>query len=94
MSDEEFTPNCRCKRGEMRTYLDHENAIEGRLIVDHEPTMHPTGDEGLSWKGGLCIERKWLGKDGKELNAFVLLDFSEVERVRDAMNTFLFDHTP
>jgi hypothetical protein len=95
LAEVEYTPNCRCKRGELRTYLDHNNPIEGRLVVDHEPVMRAEDhEEGNCWTGGLCVERKWLGKDGKERSDFVLFDFSEVKRVRDAMNAFLFDHTP
>lgn len=89
----EYTPNCRCKRGEVRTYLTHENAIEGKLIVDHEPPIrqedHPDGN---SWNGGLCIARAYVADNGQERQDFVLIAFSEVERVRDACNVFLFDH--
>lgn len=92
---EEFTPNCRCKKGVVRSYLRHENAEEGTLVIDHEPTMRPEDNpEGNSWKGGLCIERRWKDGSGKEYNDFVLLDFSEVERVRGALDAFIFDHTP
>ena len=95
MSTEEFTPNCRCKKGEVRTYLRYENAIEGTLVVDHEPPTRSESPEQLSWKGGLAIERRWRHAEGaKETTDFVLLDFSEVERVRDACNAFLHDHTP
>lgn len=94
MSTEEYTPNCRCKKGEIRTYLRYENTLEGTLIVDHEPAVRQSENdpEQLPWKGGLCIERRYK-VDGHERNDFVVLDFSEVERVRNACNAFLHDHT-
>lgn len=80
------TQHCRCKAGSVRVYLAHANPSEGDLVVDHEPV-----DE--TWHGGLCIERRWTEGDKKH-NDFVMLDAEEVGLVRDALNAYLFDHTP
>lgn len=90
----EITPNCRCKPGTIKTYLDYTNTVEGKLIVDHEPVIraedHPEGNE---WPGGVVIERKWTAHNGVIKNDYVVLNFAEAEKVRDALNVFLWDHS-
>lgn len=90
----ETTPNCRCKPGTIKIYLDYTNEAEGKLIVDHEPPVqskdHP---EGHSWPGGVTIERQWKTLKGVQKNDYVVLNFAEAEKVRDALNVFLWDHS-
>jgi hypothetical protein len=86
----EFTPNCRCKPGSAKIYLERDDP-EGKLIVDHEPVIRPRGEEELEWPGGVCIERRYESA-GKQYRDFVILSFTEAEKVRDALNVFLWDH--
>lgn len=90
----EFTPNCRCKPGVLKVYLDYNNIVEGRLTVDHEPVLRPeTNEEALEWPGGVVIERQWKHpKTGVPKADYVVLSFTEAEKVRDALNAFIWDH--
>lgn len=90
----EFTPNCRCKPATVKTYLDYTNTIEGKLTVDHEPPIRPEDHpEGTEWPGGVVIERSWRSENGKERADYVVLSFTEAEKVRDALNAFIWDHS-
>lgn len=89
----EFTPNCRCKPGAVKVYLDYMNTIEGRLTLDHEPVVKPDDHpEGNEWPGGVVLERQWKTQAGVQKNDYVVLSFTEAEKVRDALNAFIWDH--
>lgn len=87
----EFTPNCRCKSGIVKKYLERDDP-EGKLVVDHEPVIRPRGQEQLEWPGGICIERSY-DVAGKLRRDFVILSHAEATAVRDALNVFLWDHS-
>lgn len=92
MSD--YPPRCNCDKTKVKVYLDYTNTIEGQLIIDHEvplrPGEHPEGNE---WNGGVSIERRWKTPSGAEKQDFVVLNFTEAEKVRDALSAYIWDHS-
>lgn len=78
----------------MKIYLDYINTVEGRLIVDHEPPIRPESHpEGNEWPGGVVLERAWKTPAGVEKRDYIVLNFTEAGKVRDALNAFIWDHS-